>query len=56
MDPMVVVSASIRLRMSDLEAAMSGLDANKGSGNGGLVPLLNFAPCQWVEITSFVHF
>jgi hypothetical protein len=30
--------SGIRLRMSDLEAAISGLDANKGPGNDGVPP------------------
>jgi hypothetical protein len=30
--------SSIRLRMSDLEAAIYGLDANKGPGNDGVPP------------------
>jgi hypothetical protein len=30
--------SSIRLRLSDLEAAISGLDANKGPGNDGVSP------------------
>jgi hypothetical protein len=34
--PMVVVSAG--LCMSDLEAAISGLDANKAPGNDGVPP------------------
>jgi hypothetical protein len=32
--------SGIRLRMSDLEAAISGLDANKGPGNDGVPPFL----------------
>jgi hypothetical protein len=30
--------SGIRLHMSDLEAAISGLDANKGPGNNGVPP------------------
>jgi hypothetical protein len=36
-------SNTIRLRMSDLEATISGLDANKGPGNDS-VPFLNSTP------------
>jgi hypothetical protein len=32
--------SGIRLRMSDLEAAISGLDANKGPENDGVPPFL----------------
>jgi hypothetical protein len=37
--------SGIRLRMSDLEAAISGLDANKGLGNDG-------APASFVKLCA----
>jgi hypothetical protein len=48
--------SSIRLCMSDLEAAISGLDVNKGSGNDGVPPSFVILCVVGLKSLFFTHF